>query len=251
MDQFAQILDEAALQAEAIPQISLSSPLSLADAYQVQDLLLQKCVDRGEQVVGVKLGFTSLAKMEQMGVKEIIWGSLTDRMRFHSGDEVPIENFIHPRAEPEIAFLIGKTIDGPISLQNVEQYVQGVAVAVEVIDSRYRDFKFSLEDVVADNCSSAAFTIGSWYPASTPIRNIKISLSFNNEIVETGNSSAILGDPWNSLINAVDLLRSHNRMLKAGEIVLAGAATAARFFESGFLVEAHAEGLGSVGLRIV
>ena len=180
---------------------------------------------RGEQLVGLKLGFTSRAKMEQMGIHDMIWGRLTDKMHYASGDNLTKSNFIHPRAEPEIAFLVSKQINETITLENAKEYVDSVAVAIEIIDSRYQNFKFSLEDVVADNCSSTGFVLGEWMPVDTKIQDINMSLSIDGVVINEGNSNAILGNPWESFVNAARLAQANGEILSEGSIVLAGAAT--------------------------
>ena len=247
----AKRLDEAALNAQATPQISQEKQLSLEEAYQVQKLSIDRRFDRGEKFVGIKMGFTSKAKMEQMGVHDMIWGRLTDKMHYAPGDKITRSDFIHPRAEPEIAFLLAKDINAEVTLANVEDFVIGVAVAIELIDSRYENFKFSLEDVVADNCSSAGFALGEWKMPDTNIKDILMSLVSDDEIVGKGNSNAILGNPWESLVAAARLAQANGVQLRANDIVLAGAATPANYIKVGETVSAHAEGLGSVYLDII
>lgn len=248
--QLAETLDKAALQAIPVPQLSLSHRLNIEEAYAVQSISMARRYIRGEKKVGLKLGFTSKAKMEQMGVHDMIWGRLTDEMQCENGGELPFKSFIHPRAEPEIAFRVSQTIDQSLTLDNALQYIDGIAVAIEVIDSRYKNFKFSLEDVVADNCSSAAFVIGEWQPIDTNIRGVAMSLIVNGETVQSGNSDAILGNPFESLVNAARLALQNGEILKAGDIILAGAATPAVFLKENQTVVAIAEGLGEVSLRV-
>lgn len=250
-NQIAETLDLASFKAKATEQISNSTAINLEQAYAIQSISIARRYIRGEKLLGLKLGFTSKAKMEQMGVHDMIWGRLTDKMFYSNGSELVIKNFIHPRAEPEIAFRISKTIDQTITLTNAKDYVDGVAVAIEVIDSRYQNFKFSLEDVVADNCSSAGFTYGDWLPTDTNIQDIKMSLSFDGEEVEKGNSNAILGNPWESFVAAARLAQENGEVLKKGAIILAGAATSAVFIKQGQKIAAHADGLGQVSLQIV
>ena len=250
-NQIAQILDQAALCATPINQISLSNKINLDEAYAVQSISLSKRYQRGEHWVGLKLGFTSKAKMEQMGVHDMIWGRLTNKMFHKRGSPLQLNDFIHPRAEPEIAFRISKTINEPIHLGNALEFVDGVAVAIEIIDSRYQNFKFSLEDVVADNCSSAAFTLGEWYPPKTPIQNISISLKIDDQMVQQGNSNAILGNPWESLVAAARLAQENGESLPEGAIILAGAATSAVYLAKNQKVEAVAAGLGVAQLNVV
>ena len=243
-------LDRAAIHSLSIPQISKVNTLSLQEAYAIQSISLAKRYERGERLVGIKLGFTSKAKMEQMGVHDLIWGKLTDQMEYPDGGILIKSDFIHPRAEPEIAFQLFRDIQGDLSLENVKSSVGFVAVALEIIDSRYEDFKFSLEDVIADNCSSAGYVIGRWKSAGTELFDIPMSLKINDKIIHQGSSNAILGNPWESMMAAARLAKENGEILRAGSIILAGAATPASFIEVGQVVTATAEGLGSVTLNI-
>jgi len=249
-NKIAETLDQASFNAKATEQISNTQPINLEEAYAIQSISLGRRYIRGEQLLGLKLGFTSKAKMEQMGVHDMIWGRLTDKMFYKNGNELSISDFIHPRAEPEIAFRVSKKIDQVITLENAKDYVDGLAVAIEVIDSRYENFKFSLEDVVADNCSSAGFTYGEWMPVETKIQDIAMQLNFDGAPVQEGNSNAILGNPWESFVNAARLAKENGEVLKAGSIILAGAATPAVYLKPNQEVTAKADGLGSVSLQI-
>lgn len=250
-NKIAQKLDEAAFSATAIPQLSLSQPLNLAEAYAVQSISIARRYRRGEQWKGLKLGFTSKAKMEQMGVHDMIWGRLTDKMYHENQAQLRLTEFIHPRAEPEIAFLIKKDIPHALDLTEITTYIKGVAVAIEIIDSRYENFKFSLEDVIADNCSSAAFTIGEWKSPETPVQDLAISLQIDGNVIHQGNSNAILGNPLESLVAATRLATENGVQIPAGAIILAGAATPAVYLEAGQLVEAEATTLGKAGLHTI
>ena len=172
-------------------------------------------------------------------------------MRYQNGDDLPFKRFIHPRAEPEICFLIKKDISTAISLENIKDYVAGVAGAIEIIDSRYQNFKFSLEDVIADNCSSAGLVIGEWHSPKLPLGDLKIDLIVDDEIVQTGSSEAILGDPWESLVAATRLAAQYGETIKAGNVIMAGAATSAVYLKTGQTVSAKVESLGEVSLKIV
>jgi len=248
----AERLDNAAHQVSPTAQLASPADLSLTDAYLVQSISVNRRIyDRGERLTGVKMGFTSKAKMEQMGVHDLIWGRLTDGMFYKSGAKLKKSDFIHPRAEPEIAFRISKAIDKEIPMDSLRDYVDGVAIALEIIDSRYKDFKFSLGEVVADNCSSAAYSLGEWHSLDTTVEDILMSMVSDDVIVTNGNSSAILGNPWNSLAAATRLAADNNQVLQAGMVILAGAATAAVHIKAGETISAHADGLGSVYLDIV
>jgi 2-oxo-3-hexenedioate decarboxylase len=249
-DHLATLLDQASFSAKAMPQISLDQKISLSDAYAIQAASLGKRYARGEQPTGFKLGFTSKAKMEQMGVHEIIWGRLTDHMEVKPDGVLQMENFIHPRVEPEIAFLISDRIDRVISLEEAPNFLAGVAGALEVIDSRYENFKFSLEDVIADNCSSAAYVIGDWMAPDTDFKAQGITLQINGEAVQQGNSNAILGNPLASLVEIARILHENGEVIKSGAVILAGAATSAVYLKPGDQVEGLFEGMGAVQLTV-
>jgi len=244
-------LDEAAKNSKLVEQLSLQHEISLAQAYAIQEESVKQRYARGEELIGLKLGFTSRAKMEQMGVHDLIWGKLTDAMKIENNGVLDLTNFIHPRAEAEIAFLIKEDIDELVSLENVTNHISGIAAAIEIIDSRYENFKFSLEDVIADNCSSAAYILGDWKEATTKISNLQIDLLVNGELKESGNSDAILGNPLESFVEAVRLAKQYNVTLKKGMIILAGAATPAIYLNSKDNVKVIVEMLGNVSLEVI
>ena len=249
-NKIAEILDKAALNGEATSQVSHTQSINLNEAYGIQSISMSRRYLRGDQWVGLKMGFTSKAKMEQMGIHDLIWGRLTSQMEIKTGSQLKLNRFIHPRAEPEIAFLLNDVAINELNVDSVKRKVKSIAIAIEVIDSRYENFKFSLEDVVADNCSSAGFTLGKWLPVSTNIQDIKIGLSINGAIVHQGNSNAILGNPWESLVAAMRLARENGEILGDNAIVLAGAATPAVYLKIDDHVEAEAEGLGAVSFLV-
>src|SRR6185295_3696876 len=167
----------------------LAEPLTLDEAYDVQARLLSRRYGRGERPIGIKMGFTSRAKMAQMGVSDLIWGRLTDRMLHASGDTISRRAFVHPRVEPEIAFLLKTPLAGKVDAATALAAVSAVAAAVEIIDSRYRDFKFSLTDVVADNSSSSALVIGAWVEPTFDLGNLRMELAIDGKVRQTGSSA--------------------------------------------------------------
>lgn len=250
-NKLAERLDEAAVNAQAVEQISNSQSINLEQAYAIQGLSIARRYKRGEKFVGIKLGFTSRAKMEQMGVHDLIWGRLTDRMQYFEDEELRVSEFIHPRAEPEVAFLLKKDIDQALNHENVMDYIESVAIAIEIIDSRFQNFKFSLEDVVADNCSSSGFIIGAWKGMSTQFNDAEIQLKIDSDVVQHGNTTAILGNPIESIIEASRLMIENGETLEAGQVILAGAATAAEYITADTIVTAASPSLGEVRLKIV
>ncbi len=251
LDIVAEIVDTASLTASAIPQLSLSGyDLTLEEAYDVQRRSLQRRYDRGQHQVGVKMGFTSRAKMIQMGVEGLIWGRLTNTMLFEDGGEIDLADFVHPRVEPEIAFLLKKPLSGIVSPAEAMLAVEAVAPALEVIDSRYDNFKFNLPDVVADNSSTSAYVIGSWVKPDLDISNIGMIMGFDGVPVQIGSTAAILGNPIRALVGAARSVAEAGERLEAGWTVMAGAATAAEALKPGLHVRLEAENMGSVSFSV-
>ncbi len=243
-------LDTAARAATAIPQISGQSALGVEEAYAVQALSIARRLQRGERRVGVKMGLTSRQKMEQVGVDEVVWGRLTDAMQVPEGGRLDLAAFVHPRVEPEVAYLIGKPLAGRVSALEALDAVSAVAPALEIIDSRYRDFKFALGDVIADNASSAGFVIGRWQPPATEVGNLGILLKLDGHPVEIGSTAAILGHPLRSLVAAAELVARWGERLEPGSLVLAGGATAAAPLAAGQHVCGEFQTLGTVEVHV-
>jgi 2-oxo-3-hexenedioate decarboxylase len=231
----AALLDQAQRTATPIPQPAAQS--DVAGAYLIQHELIGLRLGRGEVLVGAKLGFTSKAKMAQMGVDDVIAGQLTDAMRREDGDDVALAELIHPRIEPEIAFRLGPGL-----------VPDAVAPALEIIDSRYVDFRFSLPDVIADNTSAAAFAIGAWQPLPPDLGNRAVILEAGGAVAETGSTAAILGHPLRALTALSRLARQYAIPVRPGDVVLAGAATAAIPFTAGVYTVRVAR-LGTVTVR--
>ncbi len=250
-ERIARRLDEAALARAPVPQLAQQGDeLTLVQAYRVQAQLLRLRATRGEQLVGLKMGFTSEAKRAQMKIGDLIFGRLTDAMRIGCGATLELSHFIHPRIEPELAFLLEAPLRGAVSAEEARAAIGAVAPALEVIDSRYRDFRFSLPDVIADNSSSAAFVIGEWRALPADLTNLPITLAFDDRVLESGSSADIMGDPVRSLMAAARLAAQSEFTLEAGWLVLAGGATAARALLPGTRVSVAVESLGTAQLEV-
>lgn len=247
----AERVDTAARELHTIVKLTDEfSELDMQDAYTIQRRSMARRFERGEVLIGMKMGLTSVAKMKQMGVEQPIYGHLTDVMLRQDGDTLSMGDFIHPRCEPEIAFILSRDLRGPVSPAQAMLAVEGICAAIEVIDSRYEKFKFTLADVVADNASSVAFVLGSEVrkPEEVELGNIGMSFELDGEVKHVGSSAAILEHPARSLAAMANMLHERGEYLRAGQIVLAGAATAAEFVHAGTSVCLRADGLGEVRL---
>jgi 2-oxo-3-hexenedioate decarboxylase len=246
-------LDAAANEVRLVPQVSAQvAGMTLDEAYLIQRASMQCRAARGDAVIGMKMGLTSLAKMEQMGVHDPIYGHLTSTMLRGDGDAIARSEHGQPRVEPEIAFLMGRDLEGPTTPAQAMLAVEGVCASLEVIDSRYADFKFSLEDVVADNASSTRFVLGSTVlpPEAIDIANLGMVMRVNGKVVGVGSSAAILDHPARSLARLANMLHAVGERLHAGQIVLAGGATAAVHLNEGDRVRLDVDQLGSVETHV-
>lgn len=255
VQQAARLLHDARLARLPVPQERLGSLGLLASAYAVQAAGIGLRTRAGERVCGLKMGFTSRAKMAQMGVSEMIIGQLTDAMRAVDGGVLDTSLFIHPRVEPEVAMLLGRDLPAGAGPDDFVSCVEAVAPALEIIDSRYADFRFDLNAVVADNTSAAAFVVGSWQPVTRALDNLGLAMRVTHvsehgarSETQLGTTAAILGDPWRSVSAAARLATLHGLAVPAGSVVLAGAATAAVALPARGRVELEMASLGRVRL---
>ena len=244
----AERLDGAAHAATATPQ--LEDAITLEQAYAIQRLSIARRVQRGERRIGIKMGFTSRAKMQQMGVSDLIWGRLTSGMLVEDGGVIRLGDYVHPRVEPEVAFLVGRPLAGRVTAMQALAAVDAVAPALEIIDSRYQDFRFSLTDVVADNSSSSGFVVGPWRSAATDLDNLGLVMAFDGRAEAFGSTAAILGHPLRSLVAAARVVAEAEEELRPGDIVLAGGATAASALRAGIHVSLEVESLGRCGFHV-
>lgn len=239
--------------AEVEPITKQHGDFSLETAYQIQAAGIQLRKDENEAIIGYKMGLTSKAKMEQMNLHLPIYGVLTDVMQIDNKGTLPLDGRIHPKAEPEMYFITNKELSGKISREEALEACDKVGVAIEILDSRFTGFKyFSLPDVVADNSSSALFTLGKAIstPTDLDLANLKISITDGESTRHEATTAAILGDPLLSLCELITLLGQTGQSLPANSLVLAGAATAAIPLSQGQKIEADIENIGSCSFTV-
>lgn len=253
LDLWASVLNEARVAAKPIRQISQQVEISRADAYTMQETQLKTRSSQGEKQIGWKMGLTSEAKRRQMNLDSPLYGFLTDRMEVKPGQKFSLKNRIHSKIEPEVAFLIGQDLKAPVTREQALKACSAVCSALEILDSRYEQFKyFSMEDVIADNSSSSDFALGPWRKNLTDLdlKELKMQMKVNGETAQTGISKDISGDPILSVVQLCELLAERGQTLKAGSIVLAGAATAAVELKPGMKIELSVDGLEDVTVNV-
>lgn len=251
----AEHLEACQLQARDTTKITDQHPgMDWDDAYAVQDEILRRKLARGARVVGFKAGLTSHAKMKQMGVDTPVFGFLVDEFVVPEGSEIKTSELIHPKVEPEICFVTRSELRGPgCHIGAVLAACDFVLPGIEVIDSRYRDFKFDLKSVVADNTSASRFVVGGRIAPARDIdlRTLGIVLEKNGEPVAFGAGAAVLGHPAAAVAMLVNHLGRRGQVLPAGSLVLSGGITEAVAVRAGDHVTLRMQHLGSVSLRFV
>lgn len=246
----ADALRDAEETRQPIPPISESDPdLDVADAYAIQSRNVERRLLGGAEIRGRKVGLSSKAMQEMLGVSEPDYGVLFGDMFVEDGDEVLVAQFLEPRIEAEIGFVLDRDLAGPgVSATAALRAVAGVAPALEIIDSRIEGWRIKLVDTVADNASSARLVVGG---RLTPVDHVDLRLvgavmSRNGEVAETGAGAAVLGNPARCVAWLANKLAEFGESLHAGDVVLPGALHRAVVVEAGTTIRAEFAHLGSV-----
>lgn len=240
-------LAKAVADRTAIDRLTDEAPdLDIPTAYAVQRILR----DQAGPLAGWKLGVTSRAKQRQVGVNEPVYGFLAAAHAVDLGAPVHLGPLINPRAEPEIVFTMGADLAGPsVTAADVLAATASVAVGIEILDSRYKDYRFTTADVVADNTSAGRYVVGTPVaPLGVDLRLVGVVLERNGEVVATASGSASLGHPAAAVAWLARALSAEGEGLRAGEVVLSGALTVAEPVRPGDVVVASIDRLGTVEL---
>lgn len=243
-------LDKAATECAPVGPLTGDGLDGVETAYQVQSELVRLRIARGERLVGGKLGLTSKAKQRAMGVDKPLYGLVTGGMARPSGTRLPLAELIHPRVEPEIAFVLGEAVEGPdVTAADVLAATRYVCPALDVIDSRYEGFSFKHLDAIADNASSAVFALGEDF--TSPNRDLALTgclLEVDGQVAESAAAAAVMGHPAVAVAFMANQLALRGQRLEAGWVVLSGGLTAPVPLRPGSTVTATISGLGSATL---
>ncbi|AYC31301.1 2-oxopent-4-enoate hydratase [Pseudomonas cavernae] len=219
-------LYNALRKAESIAPLTERHPeMTIEDAYAIQQYLIAQRLDDGERIIGKKIGVTSQAVMNLLGVNQPDFGILTDAMTYNSGEVIPMAALIQPKAEGELAFVLKHDLQGPgVTVADVLRATEGVMVCFEIVDSRIQDWKIRIQDTIADNASCGVFVLSD---RLVPVGEVDLSLcgmvlEKNGEIVATGAGAASMGSPAVAVAWLANTLGRLGMSLKAGEVILSG-----------------------------
>lgn len=249
---FAEHLEQAVVAGKGVEPITAIDPeITIEEAYQVQLVNIDKQLKLGKRIVGKKIGLTSLAMQQLLKVDQPDYGHLLDDMVVENGGTIPFSRVLQPRVEAEIAFVLKRDLVGPrVTALEVLMATDYVLPALEIVDSRVADWKIKLQDTIADNASSGLYVLG-----GKPVRPADIDLPLvgsvlykNGEIMNTGVGAAALGDPAVCVAWLANKLFEFGITLKAGEVILSGALSAAVNAKPGDQFTARLGHLGEVSV---
>ena len=249
-EEVALALREAEAARKPIAPLAARWPgIDVVDAYAIQRINIERRVADGASIRGHKVGLSSRAMQDMMGVHEPDYGHLLDDMFVFEGDRVATHDLIAPRVEIEVAFVLGASL--PLRGCNVADVLRAtdfVLPAIEIIDSRIADWKIGIADTIADNASSARVVLGG-NPVrlhDVDVRSIGAALQRNGDVVETGNAAAVLGNPVTAVAWLARTVGAFDVALEPGHVILPGSCTRAVAVERGDVVRADFDALGPV-----
>lgn len=247
----ARLAQAAADRTACAPVRDVLGTEDLVAAYRVQQELVALRAARGEHPVGWKIGLTSPAVQRQLGVDRPDFGVLLDSMAVPEGEEISSGSLIQPKIEAEIAFVLRADLAADdLNVDAVRHAVDHAVAALEIVDSRVQDWDITITDTVADNASSALFTLASTRLTLDDFvpRDVSMRLYVDDALVSEGNGAACLGDPLNALLWLAETARDLGSPLRAGDVVLSGALGPMVAVTPGTTVRAEISDLGSVSV---
>src|SRR6478735_11379202 len=248
----ARLRDSAESRTPCRPVRDLIGRADLAAAYAVQSVNIEARIRGGARVVGRKIGLTSPAVQQQLGVDQPDFGWLLDDMDLTGAAEVPMDRLLQPKAEAEIAFVLAEDLaDGPLDDAQVRTAVAYAVAALEIVDSRVAGWDIAFADTVADNASSGLYVLGTERRTLADLEpaGVVMSMRIDGDEVSTGDGAACLGDPLHAVAWLARTAREHGAPLRAGQVVLSGALGPMRDVRPGSTVTAEISGLGSATAR--
>ena len=246
-----QHLDEAYVKHQSISALTELDPTLTVDvAYAIQLERVKKAVANGDRITGKKIGLTSIAMQNLLGVDQPDYGHLHESMEVADGTTVSLSQLFQPKVEGEIAFILKEDLVGPgVTAEDVLKATDYVVAAIEIVDSRIKDWKIKLADTVADNASCGLYVLGEQKVKNADLKGVQMQLLKNGEVINEGVGTDVLGDPAICVAWLANKLSQYGVTLKAGEVILSGALSAAVTVEPGDKFKAKFTDLGEVAIN--
>ncbi len=236
------------------PLIEQDATLTIDDAYAISLDFLARRLKDGERVVGKKIGVTSKAVQDMLGVHQPDFGFLTDWMHVEGDIDVDAKALIAPRAEAEIAFILKEGLNGPgVTADQVIAATEFIAPCFEIVDSRIKDWKIGIVDTVADNASCGVFILGEARadPRAHDLPSLHVTVTKNGAPLSEGYGSAVQGDPAQAVAWLANTLGAYGVTLDAGDIILSGSLVPLEPAAKGDVFEMKLHGVGSCTAKFV
>ena len=255
IEQLGDELYQALVSRQPIDPLTARHPdITIEDAYHIQQRMISRRLEKGEKIVGKKIGVTSKAVMSMLGVGQPDFGYMLDGMIYNEGESIEASELIQAKAEGEIAFVMKHDLMGPgVTAADVLAATEGVMACFEIVDSRIKDWKIKIQDTVADNASCGVFVLGDRMvdPRDVDLTTCGMVLEKNGEIVVTGAGAATMNSPVNAIVWLTNTLGKLGIGLKAGEVVLSGALGAMVPVKAGDNLRVTIGGIGGCSVRFV
>ncbi|MFJ7512586.1 2-keto-4-pentenoate hydratase [Peribacillus simplex] len=248
-DAYEHLLHAEQTKKSVTPLTDLYPSLTVHEAYQVQLKAIDQKVKAGQKIVGKKIGLTSFAMQELLGVDQPDYGHLLDSMSVPNKGSIAVDSLFEPKVEGEIAFVLNKDLKGPnVTAEDVVAATESIIPSLEIVDSRILNWKIKLQDTVADNASCGLYVLGDEKFAvnGLDLTKIEMNLYKNGELMNKGTGADVLGHPATCVAWLANKLSEYNVILKAGEVILSGALSAAVVAQKGDVFTAEFSELGKV-----
>jgi 2-oxopent-4-enoate/cis-2-oxohex-4-enoate hydratase len=249
VNRYGDELYSALVELRTVPNLRDRVPgIDIPDAYRIQSRMVQRRIDAGETIVGKKVGATSAAVMNMLGLDEPDFGQLLNGMVYGDGDTIKLDSLIQPRAEGEIAFVLKHDLAGPgVTAVDVLRATDYVVPCFEIVDSRIDNWDIKVVDTIADNASCGAYVLGSRRtdPLDVDLALVGMTIDVDGELIATGAGAAVKGSPVNSLIWLANTLGSLGITCRAGEVILTGSLSVMAWVRDPQTITCEFGGLGS------
>ena len=255
IEKYGDELYDALINRKAVaPLTDREADITIEDAYQIQQRMIQRRLDAGETIIGKKIGVTSKVVMDMLKVSQPDFGMMTSGMVFNEGESIDTSTMIAPRAEAEVAFVLKSDLMGPgVTAADVLRATDFVVPCFEIVDSRIQDWKIKIQDTVADNASCGVLVLGGRRksPADIDLALAGMVLEKNGEIISTSTGAAVQGSPVNAVAWLANTLGKLGIGLKAGEVILSGSQSPLVPVKAGDSLVCTVGGLGGTSVRFI